>query len=125
MATFTMGLSCFSSSRPITFEDIFGVGGKFEVGGVATEAIITKVIENRYIPSFSGRKRSHQPSVDESMSSIANLVNSDTTIAVNSCPSPIPALCDGVNFNLGEETTNNDWGDVHTPIILHEDYYAN
>lgn len=117
MATFTVGLSCFSSSRPITLEDIFDVGGKFEVGGVAAKAIITKVIEDRYIPSFSGRERSHQPSVDESMSSIANLVNSDTPIPINVSPRPVPATCSWIDFNFIKETVDSLWGDFHTLIL--------
>jgi hypothetical protein len=75
------------------------------------------MINDRNVFSLAFGYGTNEPSINKSMGSVPNFIDSYTSVPIDSSTSPIPATSNKINFDLAKETTDNEGGDVHTPII--------
>lgn len=97
----TVGFSFIDDSRSAGTIEIFGIGDKLQVKGIATPPIFTKVVKNGDVSSSTTRDGSNHPSISNSMYEcfLAETGTSTITSFVNSS-SPIPTTGKRINSNV-------------------------
>lgn len=117
MSPDAVSFSPVDSSRSVGVSEIFGVGYKSEVGGIATSPIFANMINNKDIFISSPRDGVNQPSVSNTMCECLFSQVGTTTITPSiDSPNPVPAtrctinsdIIDKLNSVLGGEFIYNE-----------------
>ncbi len=114
----TMGLSSFSSSNTIPSKNIGSIRNKTKMSEITTKPVITNVIQDWNISSFTTRNITNKQRINQPMNPITNLVDSHVSIPIrSSTTSPDPAFSNGINSNFSKDSTNGFGRDFHNTII--------
>jgi len=107
MPSDAVSLSAIDTSSSIGAGEIHSISHEFQMGGVTTASVLTKMVEDENVSVSPHRQRGNQPSVDDAVDQVVVPSISGTPIPITTnIPSPNPALTqrvDEVNLNPRKE----------------------
>ena len=101
-------LSKLPSSSSITKKDIISIGDESKVTRITTSPIITNMVKDRNISTFSTRDGFDQPSIHKSMDSIKDAINSNISISTMNISNPLPTFSSTINSNFSKNIIDSN-----------------